>query len=42
MEQLAALMRFYLHINPDELDDDQFAKEWARLKWVLKQTGQME
>jgi hypothetical protein len=36
------MIRCYLHLDPDTLDDDRFSLEWGRLKYWLKKTGQWE
>jgi hypothetical protein len=28
-------MRYHFHSNPDELDDDEWAKQWGELEWAL-------
>lgn len=39
---IEAYIRCYLHLDPDQLTDDQLAKEWGRLEYWLKKTGQMD
>lgn len=36
------MIRCYLHLNPDTLTDDEFHIEWARLRYWLIQTKQMQ
>ena len=36
MERINALLSFYLHVNPDELTDEEWAKSWGRLQYALK------
>jgi len=39
---MMALLRYYSHftLDVDNLSDDDLAKEWGRLMFALKQTGQ--
>jgi hypothetical protein len=36
MEQINALLAFYLKINPDTLDDEEWSMAWQRLKYALE------
>lgn len=40
VRQISALLRYYFHLNPDELNEVEFYERWAELEWVLKKTGQ--
>jgi len=33
---MSAIIRFHLHINPNELSDDEFAEAWSQVEYVLK------
>jgi hypothetical protein len=33
---MSAIIRFHLHIDPDELSEDEFAKAWCQVEYVLK------
>jgi hypothetical protein len=39
---MMALLRYFSHfsLDVDNLTDDELAKEWGRLQFSLKQTGQ--
>ena len=39
---MAALIRFFFKVNPDEMTEDEFAKAWGQLQYALKKTGQMK
>jgi len=40
MRQIDALLRFHFKIDPDQLDDDQWALRWNELEWVLKKMAE--
>jgi len=31
------MIRFLFKENPDALDDDEYARRWAELKWLSKE-----
>jgi len=31
------LLRIYFHIDPWAISEDEFARQWNELKWVLKE-----
>lgn len=35
--QIDVQLRYYLHINPDELTDEEWALQAKSLEWVRKQ-----
>ena len=35
ISKINSLIRFYFNQNPDELDDDEFARAWGQLKFAL-------
>jgi len=37
IRQVNAQLRYYLHINPDELTDEQWAYAWKDLEWIREQ-----
>jgi len=37
-----ALIQYHFKIDPDTLNEDEFAKHLARLMYALKNTGQMK
>jgi hypothetical protein len=39
---MAALIRFYLHEDPDLMDDDLFCRRWCDLSFALKWDGKIE
>lgn len=41
LSKIGALVRFYLHEDPDKLTEDELLKAWGQLTFALKQTGQM-
>jgi hypothetical protein len=38
----AALIHFYFHVDPDTLSDEEFAKYWGRLVYVLRLKNELE
>jgi hypothetical protein len=36
------MVRFYLHIDPDTLDDDELAKAWGQIKYVKQVIGEFK
>jgi hypothetical protein len=42
LAQKNALIRFYFGINPEKLNDTQFAKRYEELMWVLKFNGTID
>jgi hypothetical protein len=37
-----ALIRYFFHIDPEALSDEQYFKIWRQLQYVLKAVGRME
>lgn len=37
--QIAALLRYYFHLDPDTLTEDEFWMRWYELDWVLIKLG---
>lgn len=37
IRRINALLRFHFKINPDDLDDDDWAQAWGDLKFALEQ-----
>lgn len=35
-QRMAALIQGCLHINPDELEEDEFVKMWGRAKYIAQ------
>lgn len=31
------MLRYYFHLNPDELTDDEWAARWEELQWIREQ-----
>ena len=31
---MAAQLRYYMHIEPDELSDEEFAARWCELEYI--------
>ncbi|WP_158600311.1 hypothetical protein [Fibrisoma montanum] len=38
LPEINALLRYFFHIDPDALSDEDFALRWRELQWVLKLT----
>lgn len=36
MKRINSLLSFYLHINPDELTDEEWCKKWGQLRYALE------
>lgn len=39
---MAAYIRCVLHLDPDQLDDDEFAKAWGQVKMYLEVVHQVK
>jgi len=36
VRKITGMLRAYFHGTPEQLDDDEWAKQWNELKWLLK------
>ena len=37
-----ALIEYYFHTDPDQLNDIEWAIKWEQLKWILKSIGRLK
>jgi|GEM_PF-2918861 hypothetical protein len=42
IRHMGALIRYYLHEDPDTLDDDQFCERWCELSYALRWDGKVK
>ena len=41
LRKMNALLRYHFKLDPDELDDNEFAMRWNELDWILKKMNSL-